>query len=237
LVGHFESKPGAGKKKNNPALAAMLMSMDEGVGMIMSTLESLDLADNTIVIFTSDNGGESRVTSNAPLRAGKSSTYEGGLREPLIVRWPGVTIPGSVCNTPTMNIDFYPTFAEITGMQLPSHHLDGLSIAPLLEGNKIDDRPLYWHYPLQRPHFLGGKSSGAIRSGDWKLIERFDNQTLELYNLVDDIGEENNLANQQPERVKQLHILLTEWRQDVSAKLPAGQAYVATNKPAFTLWQ
>jgi len=225
LVNHFKSKPNSGNNKNNSVLGAMLKSIDEGVGMIMSTLEALNLADNTIVIFTSDNGGESRVTSNSPLRAGKSSTYEGGLREPLIVRWPGVTKPGSVCHTPTMNIDFYPTFAEITGMQLPSHYVDGRSIVPLLEGGKIDDRPLYWHYPLQRPHFLGGKSSGAIRSGNWKLIERFDNQTLELYNLADDIGEKNNLVNQQPERVKQLHILLTEWRKDVSAKLPAGQAY------------
>ncbi len=123
-----------------------------------------------------------------------------------------------------MNIDFYPTCAEVTGMP-PSHHVEGLSIVPLLEGKKLNDRSLYWHYPLNRPHFLGGKSSGAIRSGDWKLIERFDNQTLELYNLTNDVGEQTNLANQYPERVKQLHKLLTEWRKDVSAKLPTGQAY------------
>jgi arylsulfatase A len=226
LVDHFKSKPNSGTNKNNPVLAAMLKSIDEGVGMIMSTLEALDLTDNTIVIFTSDNGGESRVTGNAPLRAGKSCTYEGGLREPLIVSWPAVTKPGSLCHTPTMNIDFYPTFATLTGMHPPSHDIDGLSIVPLLEGKQIDGRPLYWHYPLSKPHFLGGKSSGAIRKGDWKLIERFDNQTLELYNLADDIGEKNNLVNQQPERVKQLHKRLAEWRKDVSAKLPAGQDYV-----------
>lgn len=226
LVSHFQSKPRAGQKKNNPELAAMLKSIDDGVGMIMKTLDSLGLTENTIVIFTGDNGGESRVTSNAPLRAGKSCLYEGGIREPLIVRWPHVTKPGSRCDTPTMNIDFYPTLAEVIGTrQTPAHHVDGLSIVPLLKGEQVAARPLYWHYPLAKKHFLGGRSSGAIRRGDWKLVEFFDDRKLELYNLADDISERNNLAGEHPQKVKQLHKLLSEWRNDVSAKLPKGQAY------------
>ena len=228
LVNHFKSKPGAGqnKNKNNPVLAAMLKSIDDGVGMIMKTLDSLGIAENTIVIFTGDNGGESRVTSNAPLRAGKSCLYEGGIREPLIVRWPGITKPGSTCDTPTMNIDFYPTLAEVIGTgHAPAHHVDGLSIVPLLRGERINARPLYWHYPLAKKHFLGGRSSGAIRQGDWKLIEFFDDRKLELYNLADDISERTDLARQHPEEVEQLHRMLTEWRKEVSARLPEGQAY------------
>jgi len=226
LVKHFESKPGAGKKKNNPHLAAMLKTIDEGVGMIMQKLESLGIADNTIFIFTSDNGGESNVTCNAPLRAGKSCTYEGGIREPLIVKWPGVTKAGSVCDTPTMNIDFYPSLAEVIDIRkAPAHHIDGLSIIPLLKGKRLNERPLFWHYPLDKPHFLGGRSSGAVRLGNWKLIEFFENQSLELYNLADDIGENTNLADQYPEKVEQLHKLLTGWRRDVSARIPDGQAY------------
>jgi arylsulfatase A len=221
--GSFRGNPT--EQKGNPQIASMLRTIDDGLGMIMKSLDELGLAENTIVIFTSDNGGEHWVTDNAPLRAGKSCLYEGGIREPLIIKWPGVTKPGSTCATPTANVDFYPTFADVIDIKSPSHVLDGLSIVPLLEGKKNSDRPLYWHYPLQKPHFLGGKSSGAIRSGDWKLIERFDNQTLELYNLASDIGEKKNLADQQPERVKHLHRQLTDWRKDVGAKLPAGQAY------------
>ena len=194
LVNHFKAKPGSGKSKNNPVLAAMLKSIDEGVGMIMEKLKSLDLAENTIIVFTSDNGGESNVTSNAPLRAGKSCTYEGGIREPLLIKWPGMTKPGSVCDTPTTNVDFYPTFAELLDTERPAHHIDGESIMPLLKGGKTKERPLYWHYPLAKKHFLGGRSSGAIRLGNWKLIEYYDNRTLELYNLTDDIGEQHNLA-------------------------------------------
>jgi arylsulfatase A-like enzyme len=222
--GYFKGDPRG--QKGNPQIASMLRTIDNGLGMIMKSLDELGLAENTIVIFTSDNGGEHWVTDNAPLRSGKSSLYEGGIREPLIIKWPGVTESGSTCDIPTVNVDFYPTLAEITGQHKPlSHRIDGFSIVPLLKGEKIADRPLYWHYPLQKPHFLGGKSSGAIRKGDWKLIERFDNQTLELYNLAVDPGEKKNLSIQQPEKVRDLHTLLTEWRKNVSAKLPEGQNY------------
>jgi arylsulfatase A-like enzyme len=171
------------------------------------------------VIFTSDNGGESRVTSNAPLRAGKSTTYEGGLREPLIVRWPGMVKAGSKCSYPTMNIDFYPTFAEIIGKSIDSaQHIDGVSIVPLLRGKRIKRDTFYWHYPLAKPHFLGGRSSGAIRKGSWKLIEFFDDGHFELYNLAEDISEKNDVSKQYPEKVDKLKKLLSKWRYDVGVQ-------------------
>lgn len=226
LVKHFQSRPGGGRTNGNPVLAAMLKSVDEGVGMIVSKLDSLGLTDHTVVVFTGDNGGECNVTRNAPLRAGKSCTYEGGIREPLLVKWPGLTEPGSVCATPTMNIDFYPSFAEATGAEAPaSQRVDGRSLLPLLQGKAVEDRPLYWHYPLAQPHFLGGRSSGAIRKGEWKLVEFFDKRELELYRIATDVGERSNVAGQNAEVVRELHRLLADWRQDVGARLPNGQAY------------
>jgi len=227
LVEYFKKKLASGDgdkgkkfpKKANPVLAAMLKVIDDGVGMIVEKLEELKIAEKTIVIFTSDNGGESRVTSNAPLRAGKSTTYEGGIREPLIVKWPGKVKGGSVCSAPTMNIDFYPTFAEIAGAAAKRHKLDGVSIVPLLRGKTIDRDTLYWHYPLRRPHFLGGRSSGAIRKGDWKLIEFFDRDPhqVELFNLADDMGEKNNLAAKHRDKVAELLGLLDQWRRETMA--------------------
>jgi len=185
LLAKYEKKPGAGKgdraRKNNPHLAAQLELIDEGVGMIMAKLDELGLTENTVLIFTGDNGGEDRVTSNAPLRAGKSTLYEGGIREPLIVRWPGVVEASSVCNAPMSTVDFYPTFLGIAALKSESDHiLDGVSLLPLLKGkkSKLKRDTLYWHYPLAKPHFLGGKSGGAIREGDWKLIEFFDDDKI-----------------------------------------------------------
>jgi len=227
LVARYEKKSGAGKgnraRRNNPHLAAQLESIDEGVGMIMKKLDKLGLAGKTVLIFTSDNGGESSVTSNAPLRAGKSTLYEGGIREPLIIRWPGVVKAGSVCNTPTGNVDFYPTFLQFAGYRADPHqHLDGVSILPLLKNPRA--RPgrdtLYWHYPLKKPHFLGGRSSGAIRQGKWKLIEFFDKGEVELYNLAEDISEKNNLAEKLPGKAAELQKRLTVWRRDVGLEVP-----------------
>lgn len=232
LLNHFVSKSEAGKgpnpnriSKNNPHLAAMLKSIDEGIGMVMNKLQKLGIADNTLIVFTGDNGGESRVTENGPLRAGKSTLYEGGIRIPLVIRWPGKVKPGSVCRTPTMNIDFYSTFAEIVGAELGARQrVDGVSVLPLLKGHSISRDALYWHYPLDKPHFLGGRSSGAVRCGQWKLIEFFEDQRLELYNLADDVGEKNNVVQEYPDKVRQLHQQLSAWRRDVGAKIPAGQA-------------
>lgn len=227
LVSYFESKPGAGKgqkaRRNNPHLAAQLKSIDEGVGMIMKKLDEFGLADDTVLVFASDNGGETWVTSNAPLRAGKSTLYEGGIRVPLIIRYPRLVPSGAVCKTPTSNVDFYPTFCELAGAKRDSRQLvDGVSILGLLKdpraGSKHD--ALYWHYPLAKPHFLGGRSAGAVRKGDWKFIEFFDAGEKELYNLAEDIGEKNNLAEKNPERAARLQELLRLWRQDVGAAPP-----------------
>ena len=202
---------------HNPHLAAMLESIDHGVGMILETLERLELDDNTIVIFTSDNGGETNVTSNAPLRAGKSSLYEGGIRVPLIVRWPNVIQANTICDEPTSNVDFYPTLLECAGVQPdPRQQLDGVSILPILKDPqaKLHRNAIYWHYPLERPHFLGGRSAGAIRQGDWKLIEFFDTNTIELYNLARDAGEQHNLANSHPDKTAELTQRLADWRRE-----------------------
>ena len=226
LVAKYENKPGAGKgnraRLNNPHLAAQLESIDEGLGMIMDKLDELGIADNTVLIFTGDNGGEDRVTSNAPLRAGKSTLYEGGIREPLIVRWPKVIKPNGLCNKPTSNIDFYPTFLKISGCRAQQfQHIDGVSILPLLINPKAElaRDTFYWHYPLEKPHFLGGRSAGAIRQGNFKLIEFFDTGQVELYNLADDISEQHNLASELPEKATELQKLLAKWRTEVGAKI------------------
>lgn len=225
LVAKYEKRPGAGKgnqaPRNNPHLAAQLESIDQGVGMILNKLDELDLTERTVVIFTSDNGGEGRVTSNAPLRGAKSQLYEGGIREPLLVCYPGLVPPGTVCNTPVCSIDFYPTFLEMIGLEPdPGQTLDGVSILPLLRNPpaRLGRDTLYWHYPLAKPHFLGGRSSGAIRRGDWKLIERFDTGTRELYNLAQDPGEQQNLADSMPQRTRQLQEDLGAWRSRVGAR-------------------
>lgn len=215
LVRKYEGKPGAGKDHNNPQLAAMLQSIDEGIGRLMQTLDRLKLANDTLLIFTSDNGGEGRVTSNAPLHGAKSQVYEGGIRIPFIARLPG-QIPRAVSTeAPICSIDYYPTLAEFAGVQPPANHpLDGRSIVSLLR--KPQQRPaartLFWHYPLDKPHFLGGRSAGAVRDGDWKLIEFFDDHTYELYDLRSDPSETKNLAATEVARVAELRQKLSGWR-------------------------
>lgn len=208
-------------KRNNPHLAAQLYSIDEGVGMIMAKLKELGLDKNTLVVFTADNGGEGNVTSNAPLRGAKSMLYEGGVREPLLIWQPGLVAKGAVVDQPTVNLDFYPTLMEVTGAKPNKQQFDGISIARVLRDPKapLPARTFYWHYPLQEPHFLGGRSAGSIRKGDWKLIEFFDKPGFELYNLKDDIGEQNNLAAQNPAKVAELKQDLVSWRAAVGAKM------------------
>ena len=224
VVGKYGKKPAAGKgnkaRENNPHLAAQLESIDEGVGMIMRKLDSLGLKDNTILIFTSDNGGESNVTSNKPLRAGKSTLYEGGIREPLIVRWPAVIPANGVSRQITSSVDFYPTLVDAIGSTPdPKQKMDGISLLPVWRDPARDlaRDTVYWHYPLANPHFLGGKSGGALRSGKWKLKEDFNSGALELYNLEDDIGETNDLAAKMPAKVRELHDMLKAWRTETGA--------------------
>ena len=228
-VAKYQKKPGAGKGEqaefNNVHLAAQLESIDEGVGMIVDKLEELSLTDNTLLIFTSDNGGESAaagVTLNGPLRAGKSTLYEGGIRVPLIVRWPGTIEPGAVSSLPVTTVDFYPSFCDLAGLR-PDRRppLDGVSLLRLFRNPeaKFPRKALYWHYPLSSPHFLGGRSSGAIRMDDWKLHEDFTTGKRELYNLNDDVGESRDLASQMPGKVADLHRRLQRWREQTRMKI------------------
>lgn len=209
---------------HNPHLAAMLESIDDGVGLIRSKLAELGLAENTIVIFSSDNGGETNVTSNAPLRGGKSQLYEGGIRVPMIVSWPKTVSKNGVCNQPTINTDFYPTLLEAANLSTDSTHIiDGISTLETWKNPQSQLRrdSLFWHYPLDRPHFLGGESSGAIRNGDWKLIEYFDSGRRELFSLADDVSEQKDVSSRHPEIVKQLTEELNDWRGSVEARTPS----------------
>ena len=228
LVAKYEAKPGAGKgfnaRRNNPHLAAQLESIDQGVGQIRKKLDELGLSDNTIIAFMGDNGGEARVTSNAPLRAGKSTLYEGGIREPLVVYWPNVTQAGGVCDRPVCNVDFYPTFARAASAPV-EQDVDGVSLVPVLKNAKaaLARDTLYWHYPLKKPHFLSGRSAGAIRKGNWKLIEFFDLGKVELYDLAGDPGEQHDLAQERPDKRQELLQSLHDWQRRVGAKWPEGQ--------------
>jgi arylsulfatase A-like enzyme len=219
--------------QNNPAYAAMVENLDENVGRILDTLAELKLDENTIVIFTSDNGGlstsEGSPTSNLPLRAGKGWAYEGGVREPLLIKWPRVTKPGSVCNKPVSSPDFFPTILEMAGLPLLLHqHLDGTSLVPDLKSADSPERPLFWHYP----HYSnqGGSPYGAVRLGDFKLIEWYEDNRVELYDIQNDLGEKHNLATENPETAAALATRLHGWRTDVNANMPRpNPSYDPTN--------
>jgi arylsulfatase A-like enzyme len=226
MIDKYMNKTPYGGQKN-PTFAAMIDSVDQSVGRIMTRLDELGLTDNTVVFFFSDNGGVVGITSMEPLRGGKGMLYEGGIRVPLIVRSPGRIKPGS-CDTPVIGIDFYPTILEMAGAPKPKGHvLDGESIVPLLKGGESLKRAaIFWHFPAYLQRNYGWKETwrttpaGAVRQGHWKLIEYFEDGTLELYNLKDDIGEENNLAEKMPEKTNQLHKLLKSWRKSVNAPVP-----------------
>jgi arylsulfatase A-like enzyme len=206
----------------HPVYAAMVEAMDEQIGHVLDKLEQLGIADNTAVIFMSDNGGlstsEGEPTSNLPLRGGKGWLYEGGIREPLLIRWPGVTKPGSQSDVPVISTDFYPTILDMAGLSLKKEqHLDGVSLVPLLKGaTSIERDSIYWHYP----HYSnqGGFPGGVIRMGDFKLIERFEDGRVHLYDLQNDIGERQDLADQCPQRVKEMRGRLHAWYKQVDAK-------------------
>jgi arylsulfatase A-like enzyme len=211
----------------DPTYCAMVETLDTSVGQLLKALDDSGQAKDTIVVFFSDNGGvryqakrPKPVTNNAPLRAGKGHLYEGGIREPLMIRWPGVTRAGSLIHDPVSSVDFFPTLCEAAGANLPK--VDGVSIRPLCEGRRLPERPLFWHYPHYSDQ--GGKPGGAVRHGDWKLIEFYEDNRLELFNVKDDIGERRNLINREPARAKTLHGLLADWRQSVSASMPKPNA-------------
>jgi arylsulfatase A len=224
LLAKYQAKAKPGEAQHNPIYAAMVESIDQSVGRLLRKLDDLRIADRTVVFFTSDNGGLSvkegpntPATSNAPLRAGKGYLYEGGIREPLLVRWPGKVKPGSVCPVPVCSVDFYPTMLEMAG--LPNPQTDGVSLVPLLtQTGELRRDALYWHYP----HYSnqGGKPGGAIRQGAYKLIEFYEDGKIELYNLQNDIGETTDLAAQLPQKANALRDLLHAWRKAVAAQMP-----------------
>ena len=229
LTAKYEKKPASVHHKN-AKYAAMVESVDDSVGAVLKKLDKLKLTENTVVFFFSDNGGFGGATSNHPLRGSKGMLYEGGIREPMIVKWPGVTKPGSRCDEPVIGVDYYPTFLEITGTKPPGKYtLDGVSFAPLLRDStaSLDREAIFWHFPC----FLDGSGdphggpfrttpAGAIRKGDWKLIEWFETGRLELYNLKQDIGESKNLAESHPDKLAELHADMKAWRKSVDAPIP-----------------
>ena len=227
LVAKYQAKLKSSETQNNPVYAAMVESVDQGVGRLLQKLDDLRIADRTVVILTSDNGGlryegvqTKPVTSNAPLRAGKGHLYEGGIREPLIVRWPGVAPAGSVCDDPLISVDYFPTILEMARLGKAAHPVDGVSILPLLTQNgRLTRDAIYWHYP----HYSnqGGPPSAAIRRGDYKLIEFYEDGRLELFNLKNDIGERQNLVRTEPKRAAELHAMLKRWRESVKSAMPA----------------
>lgn len=213
--------------QDHAVYAAMVEELDKSVGRVLNKLDELGLADHTLVIFTSDNGGlstaEGSPTSNAPLRAGKGWLYEGGIREPLIIRWPGVTKPDTAIDVPCITTDFYPTLLQAAGLKsMPDQHRDGISLVPLLRGENsataVFERPIYWHYP----HYSnqGGGPAGAVRQGEWKLIENYETGKLELFDLRHDPEERIDLRATDPKRANALHQLLVAWRAGVGAKMP-----------------
>ena len=220
LVEQYEGKPTT--NQNNATYAAMVKSVDESTGQILRTLDELNLTQNTVVIFTSDNGGLEGPTDNAPLRSGKGYPYEGGIRVPVMVRWPGVVDPATISYQPVISMDFFPTIVEAAGLQLPDRPIDGVSlVAHLRSGGTADlpQRALYWHFPHYRQGHLI-PPYGIVRAGDWKLIKWYEDPTYELYNLQDDLGEQHDLAATMPGKVRELDEMLTAWLEEAGAKLP-----------------
>jgi len=226
-VAYFKKKKG-NESQNNPDYAAMISSLDDNIGRLMATLDTLLLTNKTIVIFTSDNGGVYNLSKQTPLRAGKGSYYEGGIREPLIIRWSSKISPGK-CETPVSHLDFFPTFLDITQIVLEGKSPDGVSLMPLLDKRKIANRALYWHFPIylqggnkdtQDPIFRTRPGS-AIRDGDWKLIQYFENNDIELYNLKYDPSEKNNLVESYESKSEDLLEKLEAWRVSMKAPIPS----------------
>lgn len=207
--------------QSNPVYAAMIYSVDENIGRVLLLLEELDIVENTIIIFTSDNGGlstsEGSPTTNAPLRAGKGWLYEGGIRVPLIVRYPSKGKPGTIIKTPVSSVDYFSTIIDMTGSETDDFKPDGLSMVPLFMKDKMKNRPLFWHYP----HYSnqGVEPGSAVRLGNFKLIDNFQTGKQELYDLGKDISETNDISASNPEKTKELFNLLKEWRTKTGAKM------------------
>jgi arylsulfatase A-like enzyme len=220
LVQKYKNKPTPGRQKD-PVYAAMVESLDHSFGRILAKLDELGLTENTLVVFTSDNGGDTR-TSNFPLRGIKGMLYEGGIRVPAIARWPGHIEPGSSSDVPVCGIDMFPTFAAVAGSPVNKESclLDGQNLVPLFEGRNdaLQGRNLFWYMPGYLPNRQA--PAAVIRSGDYKLIHFFEDDHIELYNLRKDIGETTNLAAELPEITQKLKTKLDAWRDQTGAQIP-----------------
>lgn len=227
LIAKYKAKPPPPTGVNNPVYAAMVEHVDQSVGRVLAALDDLNLAANTLVVLFSDNGGLRQrydkgddviVSTNAPLRNEKGTVYEGGIRVPLIIRWPGKVSEGAVCAEPVSSVDFYPTLLAAAETE-PKNGivLDGVSLLPTLTAETpVDREAIYWHYP----HYHHDVPAGAVRAGDWKLIENYEDGSVALYNLANDIGEEHDLSPAEPERTAAMREMLAKWRTDVGAEMP-----------------
>lgn len=234
LVAKYEQKQ-PGDLHHHVTMATMIQAVDEGVGKIVDVLEELNLTQKTIIVFSSDNGGLASATDMAPLRGYKGTYYEGGIREPFFVKWPGVVKPGTQSEEPITGVDFYPTFCEMLGVKPPvGQPADGVSLVPLLKGEvkSLGSRPLFWHFPayLQAGRAAESKESrdplfrtrpcSIIRLGDWKLHQYFEDGGIELYNLKNDPGEATNLSKSHPDKKRELLSQLQKWQQEINAPIP-----------------
>lgn len=220
LLKKYETQAAEGGRGVDPAYAATIEAVDQNVGRILEALDRWNLTNDTLLIFTSDNGGAERDT--APLKGGKGQLYEGGIRVPLLISWPGLKAAGTKCESPVSTVDWYPTLLELAGLEAPpTQRLDGISLVPVLRGeSRLPRERLYWHFPC----YVGKATpSSAIRDGDFKLIEFFENGgSVELYNLRSDPGEQHDLAARMPAKAESLHRALMEWQETTKAAMPRG---------------
>jgi len=233
LVEKWKAKT-PGKIHDSVPMATMIQSVDDVVGRIVATLEELDLRDDTVIFFFSDNGGYGPITDMDPLFGYKGTYYEGGIRVPFFANWPGKIPANKTNDTPIIGVDVFPTLCELAGAELPDQELDGVSLAGLLTGRTeaLEQRPIFWHFPAylqsysgkfnreQSDPFFRSRPVGVVRIGDYKLMEHFEDGRLELYNLADDIGEKNNLAESMPEKVQELLTIMKKWRESTNAPVP-----------------
>ncbi len=230
LLKKYQNKTGA-KSKDHPVYAAMVENTDTNIGRLLHVLDELKLSNNTIIVFTSDNGGIRAISSQDPLRAGKGSYYEGGIRVPYIFKWPKIIEAGSTNDTSIVNMDLFPTFMKMLNVKLPDKILDGVDIMPLLKGKKIEERALYWHFPIYlqayslkeddgRDPLFRTRPGAVILYKNWKLHQYFEDDGLELYNLTTDLGERNNLLETNRAKAKELLNMMESWRKEMNAPLP-----------------